>query len=363
MKILFFTDTLNAGGKERRLTELMKALLIVKGIKFDLVVMSKDIHYKEVFNLDINIHYIIRKSKKDISVFQKFYKLCSNFRPDIVHCWDSMTTVYLVPTCQLLHIKLVNGMVVDSPVKQNIFNKYWLRARLTFPFSDVIVGNSQAGLIAYKANKNKSIVIHNGFDFKRTENLLSKEIIRKQLSTDSKYLIGMVASFSKYKDYMTYYKAAQLLLEKRKDITFLAIGSDTDSIESGNLIDKQYIDHFRLLGKKTGIESFINAMDICVLSTFTEGISNSILEYMALEKPVIATSGGGTNEIVIDNKTGFFVNQSNPQELVDKMEILLTDDQLCKDMGSAGKEQVLNEFSIDKMVKQYINLYERILTT
>jgi glycosyltransferase involved in cell wall biosynthesis len=362
MKILFFIDTLNLGGKERRLTELIKTLKFKQDIEFELVVMSNDIHYKEVFDLDINIHHIIRKTKKDISVFYKFYKLCRNYRPDIVHCWDSMTAIYLVSICKLLHIKLVNGMVIDSPVRQNIFNQHWLRAKLTFPFSDIIVGNSKAGLLAYKAPKNKSIVIYNGFNFDRIENLVSKELIKKQISIDSNYLIGMVASFSKYKDYQTYFTAAQLLLNTRKDVTFLAIGNDTDSIESRNLIDNQYIDNIRLLGKKSGIESFINAMDICVLSTFTEGISNSILEYMALEKPVIATSGGGTDEIVGDNKTGILVNSSNPQELAEKMEILLNDAQLCKNMGLAGKERIMNEFSINQMVKKYCDLYKNILT-
>lgn len=362
MKILFFINTLDSGGKERRLTELMRALKFKQDIEFELVVMSNDIHYKEVFDLGINIHYITRKTKKDISVFYRFYKLCRNYRPDIVHCWDSMTAVYLVPTCKLLHIKLVNGMVVDSPVKQNIFNKYWLRAKLTFPFSDIIVGNSKAGLKAYKAPKNKSIVIYNGFNFDRTENLISKKIIKKQISTDSNYLIGMVASFSEKKDFETYYRAAKFLLNSRKDITFLAIGTGTDSVESKNLIDNQYIDHFRLLGKNSGVESFINAMDICVLSTFTEGISNSILEYMALEKPVVATSGGGTNEIVMDNKTGFLINPSNPKELAEKLEILLNDADLRTNMGLAGKERVMNEFSIDQMVRKYNDLYKIILS-
>ena len=362
MKILFITDTLGSGGKERRLTELMRALKFKQDIEFELVVMSNDIHYKEVFDLGINIHYIIRKTKKDISVFYRFYKLCRNYKPDIVHCWDSMTAVYLIPICKLLYIKLVNGMVFDSPVRQNIFNKYWLRAKLTFPFSDFIVGNSNAGLKAYRVPKNKSIVIYNGFNLDRTENLISKEIIKKEISTDSNYLIGMVASFSEYKDYRTFFMAAQLLLKTRKDITFLAIGNDTDSIESRNLIDKQYIKYFRLLGKKSGVESFINVMDICVLSTFTEGISNSILEYMALGKPVIATFGGGTNEIVEDQNTGFLIGPSNPKELAEKIEILLNNVQLSERMGIAGKECIIKGFTIDLMINKYINLYRNILS-
>ena len=110
------------------------------------------------------------------------------------------------------------------------------------------------------------------------------------------------------------------------------------------------------------MESFVNAMDICVLSTFTEGISNSILEYMALEKPVVATSGGGTNEIVVDNVTGFLIGPSNPEELAEKLDMLLNDADLRASMGQAGKQRVLNEFSIDKMSGKYIDLYKMILS-
>ncbi|MBK8881900.1 MAG: glycosyltransferase [Bacteroidales bacterium] len=176
MKVLFFIDSLVSGGKERRLTELLRTLNTQENIDFELVVMNEKIHYKEVLELGINIHRIVRKTKKDISVFFKFYKLCREYKPDIIHCWDSMTAVYLVPICKLLKIKLVNGMVVNSPAMQNFKNKDWLRGRLTFPFSNVIVGNSKAGLLAYRAPKEKSIVINNGFNFDRTEKLIQKTL-------------------------------------------------------------------------------------------------------------------------------------------------------------------------------------------
>src|SRR6185312_14588723 len=121
MRILFFIDGLYAGGKERRLTELMKGLNSISEISFEIVVMNDKVHYQQVFDLNTKVHYLIRKTKKDLSVFQKFYRLCKSYRPDIVHCWDSMTAVIAVPICKLLNIILVNGMVVDTPVKQNIF--------------------------------------------------------------------------------------------------------------------------------------------------------------------------------------------------------------------------------------------------
>ena len=107
-----------------------------------------------------------------------------------------MTAIYSIPACKLLNIKFANGMIVDSPTKQNIFNKTWLRAKLTFPFSDIIIGNSKAGLAAYSVPGKKSFCIHNGFNFQRTINLQDDHAIRDQLGIKTKFVIGMVASLS-----------------------------------------------------------------------------------------------------------------------------------------------------------------------
>lgn len=359
MKVLFFINTLTSGGKERRLTELMKHLRSSTNVEFALAVMSKDIHYKEVFNLGISVHYLIRKTKKDISIFSKLYRLCKDYKPDILHCWDGMTAVYSSPVCKLLNIKLVNGMVIDTPQKKNILNKSYLRAKLTFPFSNIIVGNSNAGLAAYKAPKSKSVCIYNGFNFERLNGLMTNDQ-EKKFAKNGSYAVGMVASFSKYKDYKTYFEAAQLLLRKRDDIIFFAAGNKTDSPEAQSLIGHEYQDHFRLLGPISEIEALINSLDIGVLSTFTEGISNSIMEYMALEKPVIATSGGGTNEIVVNNKTGFLIGQSDPRQLAEKIEILLNDVELRRKMGMAGKKRIDELFLIHEMVDKYVSVYNKL---
>jgi glycosyltransferase involved in cell wall biosynthesis len=361
LKILFVIDTMTAGGKERRLTELMKSLKLKPDVQFELALTTNDFHYKEVYDLGINIHFFIRKSRKDLGVLRSFYRLCKNFKPDIVHCWDTMTAVYITPICKLLNIKLVNGMIVDAPKKQGFFFTPFLRGRLTFPFANIIIGNSRAGLIAYNAPLKKSIVIHNGFDFKRADDILPQRSVRELLNIKTEYIVGMVATFFELKDYPTYYEAAQIVLNKRRDVTFLAIGKKTDSTQSKNYISEKNTDHFRLLGKRSDIESIINIIDIGVLSTFTEGVSNSILEYMALGKPVIATDGGGTNEIVEDQKTGFLIRQSDPVELSEKIDMLLNDKQLRLEMGRCGKERIHKFFSIDVMTSKYYSAYQRLL--
>lgn len=360
MRIIFFIDSLAAGGKERRLTELIKGLRKRQNVTFEIVVMNNDVHFTEIFDLGINIHFIIRKSKKDFSVFFQLHKICKQFKPDIIHCWDSMTAVYSVPVSKLLGIKLVNGMIVDCPSVRNYRNKTWLRGKLTFPFSNMIIGNSNAGLSAYGVSKKKSVCIYNGFNFDRIQNVSNQDLIRQRLSITTKYVVGMVASFSIYKDYKTYYKAAELILKKRNDVTFLAVGDKTDSAESVDLNNKTFLPFMRLVGRQFDVESYIAAMDVCVLSTFTEGISNSILEYMASAKPVVATDGGGTKEIVTEGKTGFLVNAESPEALAERITQLLEDENLRKEMGESGKFRVFNDFSIDRMVDQYVVHYRKL---
>jgi glycosyltransferase involved in cell wall biosynthesis len=269
-----------------------------------------------------------------------------------------MTALYAIPSCKLLKIKLINGMVVDAPAKQNILNKKLFRAKLTFLFSDIIIGNSKTGLSAYRAPSKKSLCIYNGFNFSRLKHLRPKDSILEELNINTKYIVGMVATFSKYKDYKTYFSAAKKILQRRNDITFLAIGNNTDSLDAKMEIDKKLENHFRLLGKKTDIESYVNALDVGVLATFTEGISNSILEYMAASKPVVATEGGGTKEIVINNTTGYLVKVSDPEDLASKIEFLINNPDLSIQMGKAGLERVPTVFSIESMVNKYIALYK-----
>ena len=368
MKILFFLDSLVAGGKERRALELMKGLRLNLKIDLELVLMSKEIHYKEIYDLNIKIQYIIRSSKKDLTVFYKFYTICKLYRPDIVHCWDSMTAVIGVPACRLLNIILVNGMVVDTPVKQNIFNKHWLRAKLTFPFSNLVIGNSKSGLEAYGASRRKSLSIYNGMDFLRFKNLKDSESLRKEIFGDNYnniFVAGMVAAFEERKDYATLIKAAILLIENNNNIRFVLVGDGANLNEIKKSVPPKLFNKIIFLGKRSDIESIINIFTVGILLTNSkvhgEGISNSIIEYMALGKPVIATRGGGTNEAIIDKENGYLIDAANISQLVEKIEILVANKKLVDNLGRKSNQIAKDKFDLKIMTDNYINAYQQLL--
>ena len=368
MKIIFFIDSLISGGKERRLIELMKGLKLNPEIEFEIVVMNADIHYKEVFDLGIKVHFLIRKTKRGVAVFRNFYFICKKYKPDIIHCWDSMTAIIAVPICKLLNIKLVNGMVVDTPVQRNVFNKYWLRAKLTFPFSNIVIGNSRAGLSAYGSPEKKSLCIYNGMDFTRFQNLKESSAIRKEIfgiQCNDIFTVGMVAAFENRKDYKTLIKAAISLVNNNDKIRFILIGDGTNFNEIKNAVPVEMLNKIIFLGKRSHVESIIKIFDIGILLTNTkvhgEGISNSIIEYMALGKPVIATCGGGTNEAVIDNQSGFLIEANNTDQLVNKINEIINDKGRAKSLGMKGYEIAHEKFDLKLMTGLYAKTYERLM--
>ena len=117
----------------------------------------------------------------------------------------------------------------------------------------------------------------------------------------------------------------------------------------------------KFLGKKKNIEEIVATFDIGVLCTFVEGLSNSVMEYMALKKPVVATDGGGTRELVVDGETGLLVPPANPDAVAAKIEYLLDNPTIAKRLGEAGEARLRREFSITKMIEETIQLYKRAI--
>ena len=112
------------------------------------------------------------------------------------------------------------------------------------------------------------------------------------------------------------------------------------------------------LGRQQNVENIMNICDIGVLATFTEGISNSLLEFMSLSKPVIATGNGGTIELIENMVNGMLIEAKQPELLKNNIERLL-DDKICRiKMGHEALKKVQNLFTIDRMIEDFLNIYK-----
>lgn len=363
MKILFLIDGLVAAGKERQLIEVLKGLHGRQDIESQLAIFSDVVHYEYIEELNVKTTVLKRKFKKDPAMFRELYKICKDFQPDIIHSWNSMTSVYAAPVARLLGIKFINNLIQDAPTRLKPFSGIWMRSKLTFPLSDVVLANSIAGLNSYGAPMYKSHYVRNGFDFTRVEHLQSQADVREKFNIRTPKVVGMVARFHIGKDYQTFVRAAMRILEKRDDVTFLAIGDGETREECREMVAPEYRGRILFPGRLSNIESIVNIFDVGVLLTnpayHGEGIANSIMEYMALGKPVVATIGGGTGEIVIHNENGFILEPRNDEAIAEKIDYLLSHPEIAAAMGSAGEEKLHREFGLDYMTDRFVELYEQ----
>lgn len=345
--------------------ELVKHLSTNTPHKAVLICLSEHVEYPYVYDLPIVFHVLKRKFKKDPSVFFTLYRIIRQEKPDLLHSWSSMANILTLPIAKMLRIRFLTSVIADAPKDLTYRHKAYFRARLIFPFADKITSNSLAGLEAYRAPVKKSSCIYNGFDGKRLSSMKDPSTLRAELGIGNGAVIGMVAGFEDRKDYATLIEAATAVLKKKPDTVFLFIGEGYTKKAMMQLVPASCMEKIRFLGRIDNVESYINIFDIGVLCTnanvHQEGISNSIMEYMALEKPVVATEGGGTNEIVLDQLTGFLVPAYDASSLSEKLLQLMENPEMRKKFGKMGFQRIQDFFSIDKMCAQFYSLYDEMI--
>ena len=326
--------------------------------------MDYDIYYKEINGLNIQLHCIVRSHKKDPTIFFQLYSICKKFKPSIIHTWDSMTTFYVLPIAKYFNFKLINGSIRNAnPIKTLSFN--WFLAKLTFPYCDKIISNSFAGLKQHRLSRDKALCIHNGFNFNRLAKLKTIEEVKNNLGIKKEKVVGMVASFYEKKDWVSFFKSSKIILSKRDDVVFIAIGNGPLLGKMKSYVKGEIEGKIIFLSSYHPVEEIINIFNIGILTTdashHKEGISNSIMEYMALGKPVIATDCGGNNELVVHGHTGVLIKNKSSTTLTRNILKFIDSPSYSTKLGQLGRKRIKENFNIDTMINNYKNLYEVFL--
>ncbi len=115
-----------------------------------------------------------------------------------------------------------------------------------------------------------------------------------------------------------------------------------------------------LPGERSDVPALLQSLDVFVLPSLAEGISNTILEAMASGLPVVATRVGGNAELVRDGVTGMLVPPANPRALAEALIALAEGPARARAMGRAGRARALEAFSLDTMVSRYATLYDTL---
>lgn len=363
MKIGMITDHLRGGGKERRLVELAKALSKKDG--FDITVLmidgvgKEDCAYKDIYDFPIKFYYLGELPKlKKVDALRLFVK-GEDF--DIIHFWAPPIYAYmLLPIWMGGNVPIISSSITSA--RKQGGNKFWLIKRSYFIF-DKILSNSWQALRVNEVPNEKAVCIYNGFDPQRSIVKRTPKQVRDQMGITSRYIVSMAAEYSYRKDWPMFVDAAKLLVDQ-DEVTFLAMGGGDASEYVARIGDNSIaIEHIRFVGRITDVESVFNASDVVVHASCIEGVSNSIMEGMAVGKPIVSTKGPfvGTAEIVEDGENGFLVEYHDYKAFAEKISLLLSDDSLREKMGRRSKQIVCERFSIDQMTNAFIEVYRSCL--
>ena len=191
--------------------------------------------------------------------------------------------------------------------------------------------------------------------------------LRKKLKIPKgSFVIGHASNFAPVKQVRHFLSLANYLKGNNTlhDVYFIMCGDGRDRLALEESVRLSEVgDYFRFMGrveKKDIVEAY-NAMDVFILPSKHEGCSLSILESMACEVPVIGTNVGGIKE-TIDEDTGFLFESNNIGELSEIVLKLKRDMSFCKKIGRNGIKRVNEKYSVKKVMKQYYDLYESVVS-
>lgn len=367
-RVLIFIGSLRSGGKERRLIELLSYLKQKNTYEFGVVLTQNIIHYPDFYKLEIPV-FVIKKNwnKNDPSVFFQFYRICKRFNPDLIHTWGRMQTFYSLPAVIRSKTPLINSQITAAPPKLSRWSANNLIDRINFYYSKVVLSNSKAGLEIYNPPASKSKVIYNGINMSRFENLPDVNQIKTKYGITTPYTVLMAASFTPNKDYNLFFNVADRVTQKRDDITFIGVGGHDEYSAEYKRLRALSAHKPRILfpGRISDVEALANACTVGVLfsnkSVHGEGISNSVMEYMSLGKPVIANDAGGTKEIVHHNINGYLITNESEEEIASLLLELVDNPEKARSFGIASKKIIDETFSLDRMGEAFEQVYQEAL--
>jgi len=134
-------------------------------------------------------------------------------------------------------------------------------------------------------------------------------------------------------------------------------GTESDRLKDYASLSNELQGRVHIMMADLEVADLLNAMDMFVLPSVREGMSNTLLEAMACGLPVLATCTGGNPEVLQEGRTGWFFRPGDAQALALALENLVTNMELRLQFGEAGRLRVVEQFDLSRMVEQYRNLY------
>ena len=369
--VLQITGSFHQGGSERQAVQLTRLLrednshnIFLAALNSEGVLKSEAdaLGFDEIPEFPLTSFYNYN--------FLRQLKRCVRYiranKIEIVQTHDFYTNIFGITAARLAGVPLkIAAKRETSGVKSRA--QKTIEKRI-FSVADQIVANSKAVenyLIEDGVSAKKINVIYNGLDLERlTPKDSNRQKICKELNLPADETIKFITLVANLrhavKNQPMFLRVAKTVAETFPEAHFVLAGEGelkTDlEILAGEL---KIADRAHFIGRCTGVPKLLSISYTGVLTSFAEGFSNSILEYMAARLPVVATNVGGAGEAIVENETGFTVESDNDKMMAERLTQLLENPERAKEMGERGRQIVEEKFSCETQLRQTLELYKQ----
>jgi glycosyltransferase involved in cell wall biosynthesis len=191
---------------------------------------------------------------------------------------------------------------------------------------------------------------------------MEAEALRKKFGFNEKKVFLYSGRLVEGKGLDLLVRAIKNVAKEYKNILLVFIGSGDYQEKIADMASSYGLEDFvKIEGTVDNVHEYLNASDIFVFPSFSEGMPNALLEAMACGLPVIASRIGGVFDVVEDGKSGILFEPGNVSGLASAILGLLKDDELRFRLGNEARKRIVDSFSIDRIADEYIRLYKEVL--
>jgi glycosyltransferase involved in cell wall biosynthesis len=367
-QILFLNTTLFPGGAEHTLLHLVKGMTQSQQYQPVVACLKEAGSLADDFkSLGVAVYANLLQDKYDAAVIYRLMKIISKEKISTVVTVGSGGDRMFWGTLagRLAGVKII---VWSHTYSQPGHLEFEPSNRVLYPLVDqfIALGKRHKACLANrdKIPHGRITVIPNGIEICPAPRPGLRDRARAVLGlADENILaVAIIANIRPAKRHDLFIRAAVKLIEKFRDVHFFIIGDgpERDNVRLWANQSGLLGNYLSLLGHRYDVQSLMYGLDlVCVNSDYQECLSLSAMQAMSAGVPVVSNIIGSMDELIADNQTGFFYKPLSPESLSDRLFEVAQNPELRKNVGCAGRERIIQNFSTQRMVNDFFSLFEK----
>jgi glycosyltransferase involved in cell wall biosynthesis len=372
LKVLFFIDSLQTGGAEKSLLEIGKNLKEFEPIVCTLF-SDRDDLLKEYLDSKIPIYELgLKRSSKFwlLDAKKAFEKLIKEIKPDIIHAHLFKSELVARISNRPKTIPLIGAFVNDSYSKERYAEQSSLRniklniirlidrvsANKVNHFTSITNSISLSNAKALGIDSNKITTIYRG------RYIDTYDIIQPAYEANDRFVFLTVARLLKRKGYIELIDAIDKLKNKNENFICMIAGDGADANEIKHYSSKKGVqNNIHFLGNRSDINVLLQKAHSFIFPSHYEGQGGALVEAMLSAKPIILSDIDVFKEQIADGETGKFFKLKNSVDLAEKMNWMIKNYGIGKEMGMKARTVAKDKFDILKIGEQHDSFYKNVL--